>query len=272
MRITPEEFRTFSVYVKDNFGINLTDKKKTLVTSRLNSVVEKHGYESFTAYFNHVASDASGKSVIELLNRITTNHTFFYREKKHFEFLQEDVLPELVQRERHERDLRIWSAGCSSGEEPYTLAMILSEFLGPDRRLWDTKILATDISTSALLKAKAGVYAKRSLEELPALWRVKYLEPYEKEFLRVSESLRGELILRRFNLMNPFPFKRKFHVIFCRNVMIYFDAPTKAALVEKFHRHLEPGGYLFIGHSESIDRSRSDFRYIRPAVYRKDSL
>ena len=269
MQITQEEFQVFSEYIKSNFGINLTSKKKTLMTSRLNSVIENHGFENFMEYFHFIEKDSSGESVIELLNKITTNHTFFYREKKHFEYLKNTILPQLKITEKNRRDIGIWSAGCSSGEEPYTTAMILSEFFGNEKSLWDTKILATDISTSALLKAKAGIYAKSSLSYLPDMWRMKYFVPHDGEFMRVDNQIRKEIIYRRFNLMSNFPYKRKFHLIFCRNVMIYFDMSTKMELVNKFYDYLEPGGYLFIGHYESIDRSQSNLQYIQQAIYRK---
>ncbi|HKL10808.1 MAG TPA: protein-glutamate O-methyltransferase CheR [Clostridia bacterium] len=270
MEITQKEFLVFSEYIKANFGINLTSKKKTLVTSRLNNIIEKHGFDNFMDYLHYIEGDASGESVVELLNRITTNHTFFYREKKHFEYLKDIVLPELSISERNERDIRIWSAGCSSGEEPYTTAMILSEFFANEKRLWDTKILATDISTSALIKAKAGIYSKSSLGHLPDIWRMKYFVSHDRDFVRINDQLRKEIIYRRFNLMSNFPYKKKFHVIFCRNVMIYFDTETKAELIDKFYDCLEPGGYLFIGHSESVDRRRSTLKYIKPAIYRKE--
>jgi chemotaxis protein methyltransferase CheR len=270
MQITQEEFRVFSEYIKANFGINLTSKKKNLVTSRLHNVIEKHGFDNFMDYLHFIENDASGEAVVELLNRITTNHTFFYREKKHFEYLKDTILPELRISECNQRDIRIWSAGCSSGEEPYTTAMILSEFFGNEKRLWDTKILATDISTSALLKANAGIYAKSSLGHLPDIWRMKYFMSHDRDFVKINDQLKKEIIFRRFNLMSDFKYKKKFHVIFCRNVMIYFDARTKLELINKFYDYLEPGGYLFIGHSESVDRSRSALKYIQPAIYRKE--
>jgi chemotaxis protein methyltransferase CheR len=181
------------------------------------------------------------------------------------------ALPFFVKAAGGDRDLRVWSAGCSTGEEPYTLAMVIDSFLGPEKRLWDTKILATDISTAALEKASKAVYLDSQLETVPGGWRTRYFRKIDDEHSVLNESIRQEIIFRRFNLMNEaFPFRKKFHVIFCRNVMIYFEAETKRELLNRFYDQLEPGGYLFIGHSESVNRHESKFTFVAPAIYRKD--
>lgn len=148
--------------------------------------------------------------------------------------------------------------------------MLIDEFLGEDKKEWDTKILATDISDQVLQTAKKGVYSKESIEVLPSHWKLNYLTKYDQQTYSIKDKIKKELIYRKFNLMDRFPFKRKFHTIFCRNVMIYFDHETKNRLVNKLYDHLEIGGYLFIGHSESLHRGSTKLNYIMPAVYRKE--
>ena len=206
----------------------------------------------------------------EITLQVSTNHTYFMREEEHFRYFRGVVLPELTGRVR-DKDLRIWSAGCSSGEEAYTLAMIIDEFFGKEKLFWDTKILATDISSRVLEEAKKGVYSNDELAVLPSSWRLSYFTAFDKESSIISDRIKNEVIFRRFNLMEKsFPFRKKFHVVFCRNVMIYFDAETKRKLINKFYEITEPGGYLFIGHSESINRNETGYKYVMPALYRKE--
>ncbi len=269
--ISDEEFKQLSRYIKINFGIDLTEKKKMLVVTRLQNILLQNGFSTFKAYYEHVVADTTGSAVTMLMNKITTNHTFFLREKEHFEFLKGSVLPYILKEHEKHKDLRIWSAGCSSGEEPYTLAMILADSMENGRSSWDTKILATDISEQVLTRAIQGRYSLDQLMGIPASWKMNYFKQVDKETFEVADFIKQEVIFRKFNLMNEdFPFKKKFHVIFCRNVMIYFDAPTKAALIQRFYEATELGGYLFIGHSESLIRTDTNYRYIMPAVYRKE--
>lgn len=267
--ITNSEYVKLGKFVKTNFGINLTEKKKTLIINRLSSTLDNHGFHSFSEYYDYISGDQSGEAIIEFLNRITTNHTFFYREEKHYEFFKTDVLPYILETERVSHDMRIWSAGCSSGEEAYTLAMQLDVLMGDKVSQWDSTILATDVSDFVLMKAKAGLYAPNSLKNLPLTWQKRYFTPTQDGNVRISADLQRKVLFRRFNLMEPFRFKRRFHLILCRNVMIYFDEETKMNLVRKFYEYLEPGGYLFIGHSETIDKEGCKLEYIQPAVYRK---
>lgn len=230
----------------------------------------KNGFNNYTDYINYILSDKSGNALNNLINKITTNHTYFIREADHFYYFRDVVMPYLMQYVKS-KDLRIWSAGCSSGEEPYTLAMIIDEVLGRNKVWWDAKILATDISSKVLEKAMNACYDKEELENLSSQWRLNYFQKVDENKLKVVDRIRNEVIFRRLNLMDDiFPFKSKFHVIFCRNVMIYFDKEAKQRLINKFYNLLECGGYLFIGHSETIEKGTSDFRYIMPAVYRKD--
>lgn len=268
--ITDKEFWQLSKYIKANYGISLKEEKRALVIGRLHNVLMQNNFKSFSEYFDYVVSDRTGNAVTTLVNKITTNHTFFMREADHFRFFKDAVLPYLAGKAK-DRDLRIWSAGCSSGEEPYTLAMIISDYFGPDKKWWDTKILATDISSKVLEAAKQGRYDNEELANIPVHWKNTYFKKYDIQRCAIADKIKNEVIFRKFNLMDEiFPFKRKFNVIFCRNVMIYFDSPTKHKLVNKFYDFMEPGGYLFIGHSESLNRDETKYRYLMPAVYRKE--
>lgn len=267
--ITEKEFIQLAGYIKKNYGINLKEEKKMLVIGRLHNELAEHNFESFSQYYQYMISDKSGRAVSTLINKITTNHTYFMRENNHFDYLREKVLPYLMNTVK-ERDLRIWSAGCSSGEEAYTLAMILDEFFQKEKLWWDKKLLATDISDRVLDIARKGIYHKEQIIPLPDKWKKDYLKKYNEESFLFSDKIKNEIIYRKFNLMdNVFPFKKKFHVIFCRNVMIYFDNNTKRELIRKFYDNMDYGGYLFIGHSESLNGENMGFKYVMPSVYRK---
>jgi chemotaxis protein methyltransferase CheR len=268
--ITDKEFREIAEYIKNNYGIHLKEEKKTLVTGRLHNVLLESNCRNFTEYFNLLQADKTGKAVTKLINKITTNHTFFMREVDHFNYFRDKILPYLEKTVR-DKDLRIWSAGCSSGEEPTTLAMIINDYFAKEKMWWDTKVLATDISDRVLEQAKRGQYSNEQLASLPINWKTNYFRKINNENSVLIDKIRNEIIYRKFNLMeDTFPFKKKFHVIFCRNVMIYFDNKTKAELVNKFYELTEPGGYLFIGHSESLNREGASYKYVMPAVYRKE--
>ena len=267
--INDREFMQLSIFIKKNYGINLSKEKKSLVETRLNSELQRNEFQSFEEYIKYITSDKSGERLNELVNRITTNYTYFMREKEHFIYLKNIVLPYL-EKTTSEKDLRIWSAGCSSGEEPYTLAMVIADFLKENSMFWDRKLLATDISSQVLKTANIGIYNKEQICNVPIEWRNRYFKDYDRDRSRVVDSIKNEVIFRRFNLMEEYyPFKRKFQVIFCRNVMIYFDNETKEEIVNKFYESTEFGGYLFVGHSESISNLRTRYKYISPAIYRK---
>jgi len=271
-RISDKEFDAIRKLVYDKFGINLTEQKKTLVVGRLQKVLRRREFATFKDYYQWLTSDTTGEALDELANRISTNHTFFYREKAHFEFFSQTVLPEAVARHEAAGDkaLRIWCAGCSSGEEPYTLMMLMMEYLGPRFSQWNATLLATDISATALKTAMAGVYDAERVAQLPANLRNKYFAKTPEGQFRVKDPVRKRIYYRRHNLMdNTFPFKKQFDAIFCRNVMIYFDRETRNNLVAKYHKHTVDGGYLFIGHSETLGRDETQYRYVMPAVYRK---
>ena len=269
VKISEQEFLQLTQYIRSHYGIKLGPEKKALITGRLGATLAANKCESFAAYYEALMADETGERAFELLNKITTNHTYFMREPAHFKVFQETVLPWVKSVASH--DMRIWSAGCSRGQEPYTLAMIVQDCLGQEIHQWNTQMLATDLSAQALEAARAGIYPADEIASLPERWRKNHFTKISDGQYRVSPALQKELILRSFNLMNQrFPFKKPFHTIFCRNVMIYFDAPTKKQLIQRFYQHLMPGGYLFIGHSESLGRDHEGFRYVQPALYRKE--
>jgi chemotaxis protein methyltransferase CheR len=266
--IKDDEFKKLVGFVKDKFGINLT-QKRTLIESRLSSLLIERDIDNYSQYIDLVLNDKSGNELTELLNKVTTNLTYFMREEEHFRYFSEKVLPMLEQTVKS-RDLRIWCAGCSTGEEPYTLAMLIAQHFQDRKQGWDTKILATDISNKVLTIAKRGAYSAEQIENIPPMWKSRYFDRIDKSHYIVNDKIKKEVIFGIYNLMEEqMPFKKDFHVIFCRNVMIYFEQDTKNALIERFYNVTEPGGYLFIGHSESIDRRLSRYDYIMPAVYRK---
>lgn len=266
VKITDSEFQHLVDYLKKNYGINL-QQKRVLLEGRLASYLEDHSYKTYSDYIRVLEADHTGHEITNLLNKVTTNHTYFMREADHFEYFKNEVLP-ILERDVRDRDLRIWCAASSTGEEPYTLAMILHDYFGGKQPKWDTKLLATDISLKVLEMAKLGVYHNEALKEVPDLWKRKYFMKHDADSVQVVQDIRNDVIYRTFNLMDPIVAKKPYQVIFCRNVMIYFDAPTKAAVVDRMYNALCPGGFLFIGHTESIAKP-SPFNYIMPSVYQK---
>lgn len=269
IQIQDAEVKRISEFVQTNFGINLTEKKN-LIEGRLSKLLEGRGIASFEDYFQLVVTDKTGAEVSQLIDKLSTNHTFFMREASHFDYFRDHVLPWLAETVK-DRDLRIWCAGCSTGEEPYTLAMILSDFFGKEKLYWDMNILATDISVSVLNTAREGIYAGEAVRTLPKVWQLGYFKAIGDDKYRICEAIRKQVTYRSFNLMEPvLPFRKSFHVIFCRNVMIYFDQETKNQLVSRYFKQSVSGGYLFIGHSESLSRDTMGYRYLLPSVYRKE--
>ena len=265
--ITDEEFQAITSFIKTNYGVNLT-QKRPLIEGRLSNYIASLGFTNYKDYFEYAKNDRTNDEMMMLINKLTTNHTYFFRENEHFEFYSNIVLP-WIDKTLRTRDLRVWSAGCSSGQEPYTLAMITHEYLGSNVGSWDPTILASDISNKVLDIAKKGVYTREELGDVPHSWIKKYFKAYEDDKFIVSESLRKSVAYRNFNLLSEFNFKKPFQCIFCRNVMIYFDMPTKNAVINKFYDALEPGGYFMIGHSESLSSCDHKFKYIKPSIYQK---
>lgn len=268
---TLKEFRFLSALVYERAGIVLKDHKMNMVYSRLARRLRELGLETFSDYCALLQRDAEGAEIGVLINAITTNLTRFFREEHHFEHLAGTVLCEV---EDHARSagrnrLRIWSAGCSSGEEPYSIAMTLTNRF-PRLSSWNAKILATDLDTSMVAKGKAGVYPAADLEGLPAGYRKRFFgsggEPGKSV---ASDPLKKLITFKQLNLLGAWPMKGPFDAIFCRNVMIYFDEPTKAKLVRRFATMLRPGGWLYIGHSETLLEGGDTFELQGRTIYRR---
>jgi chemotaxis protein methyltransferase CheR len=241
IEISEKEFRDLSDLVYRTVGIHLTNKKKMLVRGRLNKVIKRLGYTSFDEYYRALESDSSGRNISELIDRISTNHTYFFREKDHFTIFQELAIPWIEERleRRGNRDIRIWCAGCASGEEAYTIAMILAEQFGTDYFSGGAPILATDVSSTALDAALTGTYPLERLKEVPKPMLHKYFNSLGGDRYQVKDTLKKLVLYKRLNFSSErFPFKGKFQTIFCRNVMIYFDPPTKDRLYRSFR---DPG-------------------------------
>jgi chemotaxis protein methyltransferase CheR len=261
------------VYAKS--GINLGDHKMQLVRARLGKRVRAGGFRSFRDYYNHVERDTSGAELAELLDAISTNTTHLFRESRHFTLLGKIIRAWVEDRswQRSHSALRIWSAACSTGEEPHSIAMVALGALQNHPGI-QLKILATDLSTRVLAKASQGLYDSHRVGTVPPELRNRYLRKVRHNgsvALEVSSEVRQAITFARFNLMSPkFLFKYGFDVIFCRNVMIYFDRPTQQALVNKLAGQLHEGGYLMIGHSESLNGTPHPLTYVEPTVYRRD--
>lgn len=267
--MTDEEFFRIYRLLKERYGIDMS-RKKEIVQGRLENYIHTNGFQNYSEYLYALSADKTGKLEQELVNILTTNHTFFMREFEHFEYLKRVVLPGLRISEEKHKDLCIWSGAASTGQEPYMLAMLLKEFFGLEHDKWDTKVLATDIAMEALNHAIAGVYDKEQIECLPDAWKRRFLKPLDNgQRFEITKEIKDEVLFRRLNLMDEFPFKRKMHIVFLRNVMIYFDKETKEELIAKVYEAMEPGGYLFVGRTETIDRSNTPFKMIQPSIFRK---
>lgn len=248
------------------FGLDLGVGKEGLVEARLGKKVKQLGLTSLEDYCSFVESEKTGQALLELIDALTTNHTSFFRESKHFDFLKAVAFPQW----RNRREIPVWSAACSSGEEPYSLAMTLLEELGP--AAGGASILATDISTRVLAVAAKGLYAVDSFPQPLPAWLGKYLlrgKGNSEGWLSMKPLVRNKIRFERLNLIQPLPPMGAFAAIFCRNVMIYFDRPTQEAVVNRLAERLEPGGYLLVGHSESLSGVRHGLEYVCPATYRK---
>jgi chemotaxis protein methyltransferase CheR len=259
--------------VYEQCGINLHEGKKELVKARLNKRLKQGNFNSFADYYHYVTTDEGVSELVTMIDSLSTNLTSFFREDSHFQKLRE-IVPNMIGTTNNGRrvsKLRLWSAGCSTGEEPYSIAIVLSEIINGNNRV-DMKILATDISTKVLQTAVNSIYPKERIKNIPAHLLKKYFQIGQKDWrghYRVKKDLRDIVKFKRFNLMEPQPLNEIFDVIFCRNVMIYFDKATQNNLVNRFYNCLKQGAYLFVGHSESLTGLTHRFRYIEPSIYRK---
>jgi len=262
-------FSFFSRFINSTCGIKMPASKKTMLEGRLRRRLRALKLASFEDYLEYLSSAKGAKTeIVHILDEVTTNKTDFFREASHFDFLMTKALPALAS---SHKKIRIWSAGCSTGEEPYTLAMVLSEF--GERNGLPFSILATDVSTKVLQKAKRAVYSHDRIEPIPPPFRRKYLLRGRGErdgLIRIKPELRSKVQFMRLNLMDPgFELSEPVQIIFCRNVMIYFDPPTQKNLVRKFCMCLPPDGYLFTGHSEMLYGFNLPLTQVAPTIYRR---
>ncbi len=261
------DFKRLAFFVKKKYGLDLFGKK-SMVESRLYHYVIDRGFSSFEDYFRTVYDSENSDEMPNIINRLTTNYTYFLREQEHFKHFMTKFLPQ-AQSEKGREELRIWSAGCSFGNEAYSFAACMEEFFSERKTtIADRRILATDISRDALIAAKKGMYSKDAVKCLPEEWVEKYFT-VTGGFYTVNERLRSQVVFRCHNLMDRISFKKKFDLIICRNVMIYFDKKTKSDLIKRFYDATVDGGYLYIGHAEAMPE---ELPYVREAaaVYRKE--
>ena len=272
MHISDMEYQQLSQLIQNKFGISLGKNKKALVLTRLQALLTQQGIQSFGEYYHHVTTDPTGKALLTLANRITTNYSFFYREREHFDFLQRQGLPQRIAQPpaANGSSLHLWSAACSAGEEPYTLAMVLQDFFKTSSAQWDLGILATDIDTNMLGIAQRGIYPEDRLKGIPPLSRINYFQSTGQGMWQIKPEIRKWVHFSRFNLIqSAFTFQKKFFAIFCRNLLIYFDRPTANTLVRRFYEVTEEQGYLFISHTENLDKDNCPYRYVAPSIYQK---
>jgi len=268
------EFGRFSSFIYEEIGIKLPPAKRTMLEARLHKRLKKLELSSFSDYADYVFSpQGRAEELVHLLDVVTTNKTDFFREPAHFSFLVKSVIPELASRRGCglRSAFRIWSAGCSSGEEPYTMAMVLSEYAEQNHG-FRFSILATDISTAVLDKARTAIYSEENADTIPLNLKKKYLlksRDRSKGLVRVIPALRSMVNFRRLNFMQDFGMSDQLDVIFCRNVIIYFDKPTQERLLNKFCNQLVTGGYLFLGHSESINGLNVPLKAVSSTTYQK---
>jgi chemotaxis protein methyltransferase CheR len=266
------QFDFFRGLAKTHAGITLPDYKRNMVYRRVSKRLMKLGLKDFSVYRDVLTGPGATEELVFFINALTTNKTEFFRENHHFEHLSSVALPGLKnQMEKNsDRRLRIWSAGCSSGQEPYSIAMILSESF-TDLARWDTKILATDIDTDMVEVGRQGIYPGTEVFSIPTKLRKKYVDPVfgDDQSGRMNYNLRSLITFNHLNLHGPWPLKGRFDAIFCRNVIIYFDKPDQVKLFDRYANLLRDGGYLYIGHSESLYKVTERFRPIGQSIYQK---
>ena len=271
--VTDKEFGLFQKLIYEKAGIYLAAPKRALVDSRLAKRIRELGLDSFAAYYHHVVDDRDGAELIELLDRISTNETRFFREPRQFEFLETRILADWTAKAAAGMRLRrilAWSAGCSTGEEPYSLAMMLRNHFPPSAG-WEIEILATDLSTRVLDRARAAIWPIAKAEEIPA----KYLKRFmlkgigaQAGKMKTAPEIRSMVCFERLNLNDDvYPVSGSFDLIWCRNVLIYFDSPSRLRVIQRLLDHLAPCGYFFIGHAESLNGITDRVRPVMPTVY-----
>ncbi|MEM9400377.1 MAG: protein-glutamate O-methyltransferase CheR [Verrucomicrobiota bacterium] len=272
--LTDKEYQYICNLIYQNSRISLGEHKRELVTARLGKRLRATQKSSYAEYLDFLQTDSSGEELTHLVDAISTNHTYFFREIKHFEFMNETVLPWIssVLKKEGKRPARVWSAASSSGEEPYSVSITLNEHIKKDPA-FDWELEATDISTRVLKKAMQGIYPMDRIRDVRRDLLTSYFQKGTGDwdgYYRVKEEIRNKVKFTHLNLLSTnYPFNKLFDVVFCRNVMIYFDRPTQEQLVGQIFKHLRPGGYLMIGHSESLTGVNHPFQNLKPAIYRK---
>lgn len=272
--LSKRQFQEIAAIAKERWGLDLTDKKQSLVQNRLAKMLARSEYGSIEEYLDHLRNNGTEEDMLVFFDLLSTNTTSFYREKEHFNHLEQHFYPALASAPRMKR-VRIWSAACSNGSEPYTIGMHARECL-PNLDQLDFKILATDLSNKALAAARTAVYPEKAVEHLPKVIRGKYFEPRKIEraestetVYQVHHAVRSLVAIHQLNLMGSWPMKGPFDVIFLRNVMIYFNKETREMLVRRMHGLLRSGGLLIIGSAETLSGLDVAFRMVRPAIYMK---
>jgi chemotaxis protein methyltransferase CheR len=266
---TEKDFEQLKKIVSEHTGIVLTDAKRNMVYGRLARRLRVLGIGQFRDYIALVTADEV--ELINFINSITTNLTAFFREKHHFDHLKSDLFPKLVEENRHTKRVRIWSAGCSTGEEPYSLAITVREFFSayPD---WDVKILATDIDTNVLAKASSAIYSEDRVEDLDKAFVKRWFvrgKGDKQGFVKLRNEVSDLISFKQLNLLQSWPMRGPFDLIFCRNVVIYFDKPTKVKLFDRYADILVPTGHIFIGHSETLFKISERFTSLGGTIYQK---
>lgn len=273
--LADRDFNRLSQFIYQQCGIKMPPAKKTMLEARIQKRLRIVGVHSFSEYCEWVLDPrASGEELVHFIDIVTTNKTDFFREPAHFDFLTQTILPELIREEGAgvRRRLVVWSAGCSTGEEPYTLAIVLAEFAARSAGGFDYGILASDISTRVLDKAASAIYEMEKVEVIPLILKRKYMlksKDPAKQLVRIVPELRNRVRFRRINFMDEdFGMRERMDIVFCRNVIIYFDRPTQERLINKFCRYLVPGGYLLVGHSETLNTLNVPVVQVAPTIYR----
>ena len=270
-QLSKEDFVKLSSFIYDQCGIKLPEYKHIMLQSRVQKRLRSLQMPDFKKYIDYLFSTEGQKTeIIHLLDVVTTNKTDFFREPVHFEFLEDVALPEFIK--LNKRSLKIWSSACSSGEEPYTIAMVVNECIEKNKS-FPVEILATDLSTDILQKAYDGIYKRDRVATMPNYYLHKYFlknKNPEKPLVKVIPGLRSKVNFQRLNLMLPgYDVAKDFDMVFCRNVLIYFERDVQESVINKLCRHLLPGGYFFLGHSESIINMTVPLEQIKPSIYRK---
>ena len=266
---TPADFEAVRRTLYEYAGISLNDGKSDLVYGRLARRLRALRITSFSAYLEYINSASGEGEMVHFINALTTNLTAFFREPHHFEFLAGEALPEAMRRHRFDHRVRLWSAGCSTGEEPYSIAMTLYES-GLCQEPWDTRLLATDLDSNAVKTARQGCYAAQRTAGLTSARSGKWFRRISGgNDVQVDSSLQSVITFKQLNLMHEWPMSGPFDMIFCRNVVIYFDKPTQKRLFDRYADILVDGGYLFLGHSETMHNLSDRFELIGKTVYRK---